>query len=422
MKKRFSLLIGFAAALVFIAAGVALRAAEIPRNIFLTDGSSRTFEFGFPFSARIDEQAQDVIRFSGTSLRDTDAYDMADPLTITTEKSGRASFSVNLFGLIPVKDIDVTVEDEVLLYPGGQSIGVMLYTEGALVVGSAFVEQPDGEKINPAQEAGLQPGDIIKAVDGVSVEDAEHLSELVNAAESHKLTLTVSRGDKEKHLLIEAAEDTTGDYKLGVWVRDSTAGVGTLTFYNPESGTLAGLGHAITDVDTGSILLVKNGEIILSEVTEVVKGKEGEPGELKGLFDPQEEVIGYISDNTQFGIFGKGEKIIENGISGPIAAAARDEIREGAATIYASVDDGGVKEYTCEIHDIVRQDSPAPKSFTVKITDEALLERTGGIVQGMSGSPIIQDGKLVGAVTHVLVNDPTRGYGIFIENMLDAAS
>ena len=415
VKKRFSLLIGFAAALLYIGAGICLQAAEIPQSILLSDGGSRTIEIGFPFSARMDEQAQDVIRFSGTSLKDADSS-----LTITTEHNGNAKFSVDLFGLIPVKQVDVTVREEILLYPGGQSIGVMLYTDGVLVVGSAFVERADGTKINPAEVAGLRPGDIIKAIDGVVIEDAEHLAELVNATESHKLMLTVERNHSEKQLLIEAVQDDNGDYKLGIWVRDSTAGVGTLTYYDPDSGTVAGLGHAITDIDTGSTLLVKNGEIILSEVTEVIKGREGEPGELKGLFDPQEEVIGYISKNTEFGIYGTGQKTIENGICGAIPAASRDEITEGSAVIYASVDDGGVKEYTCEISEIVRQATPAPKNFIVKITDPDLLERTGGIVQGMSGSPIIQDGKLIGAVTHVLVNDPTRGYGIFIENMLDS--
>ena len=421
MKKRFSLLIGTAAAVLFLAVGMMIRIAEIPNVIFLTNGSTRTLDYNLPFSAHIEKAAEDVVKFSGTSLKDVGKYDMNEPLTLATENSGSTSISLDLFGLIPVKDIDVMVREEIMLYPGGQSIGVMLYTDGALVVGSSVVECADGTQINPSEAAGLEAGDIIRAVDGVKVENAKHLALLVNETKEHKLTLTVERDDMEKQLLIEAAEDSAGEWKLGVWVRDSTAGVGTLTFYDPESGAIAGLGHAITDVDTGSMLRVKNGEIILSEVTEVVKGKEGEPGDLKGLFDPREEVIGYISENTEFGIFGKGEMSIENGLCGPIPAGSRDELKEGEATIYASVDDSGVKEYSCRISEIAKHRSREQKNFVVTITDEELLERTGGIVQGMSGSPIIQDGKLVGAVTHVLVNDPTRGYGIFIENMLEAA-
>ncbi|MBR4079077.1 MAG: PDZ domain-containing protein, partial [Christensenellaceae bacterium] len=316
-----------------------IRIAEIPNVIFLTNGSTRTLDYNLPFSAHIEEEAEDVVKFSGTSLKDVGKYDMNEPLTLATENSGSTSISLDLFGLIPVKDIDVMVREEIMLYPGGQSIGVMLYTDGALVVGSSVVECADGTQINPSEAAGLEAGDIIRAVDGVKVENAKHLALLVNETKEHKLTLTVERDNMEKQLLIEAAEDSAGEWKLGVWVRDSTAGVGTLTFYDPESGALAGLGHAITDVDTGSMLRVKNGEIILSEVTEVVKGKEGEPGELKGLFDPREEVIGYISENTEFGIFGKGEMSIENGLCGPIPAGSRDELKEGEATIYASVDD-----------------------------------------------------------------------------------
>jgi len=209
-----------------------------------------------------------------------------------------------------VKNIDVTVGDEVLLYPGGQSIGVMLYTDGALIVGSSYIETADGSRLNPAELAKLEPGDIIKAIDGIPVENAEHLSELVNRSSSHRLSLTIEREGEELLRTIEAVEDPDGSYKLGVWVRDSTAGVGTLTFYEPDTRTFAGLGHAITDVETGSTLHVKNGEIIFSDITEVIPGEEGIPGELRGSFDPRQEVLGNITKNTPYGIFGKGDELL----------------------------------------------------------------------------------------------------------------
>jgi len=390
---------------------------RIPDSIFLTKGSSRVLEFDLPFSAEVKADTRDVVQFSGTSLKD-EYYEMDQPLTLITRESGSTSVSFDLFGWIPVKSIEVTVGDEVLLYPGGQSIGVMLYTDGALVVGSSHIERADGTMINPAETAGLKPGDIIISANGVTVQSAKHLAELVNEAPSHVLELNIRRSGKERVVRMEPVCDDEGVYKLGVWVRDSTAGVGTLTFYEPETGTVAGLGHAITDVDTGSILQVKNGDIILSEIKEVIKGAEGAPGELRGSFDPEEEVIGSIIKNTDYGVYAAGEEALLSELGEPMIAAARDEVCEGEAELYCSIDDNGVQAYQCMIEKIERQEIRRQKSFVVKITDKRLLERTGGIVQGMSGSPIIQNNRLIGAVTHVFLNDPTRGYGIYIDWML----
>ena len=201
-------------------------------------------------------------------------------------------------------------------------------------------------------------------------------------------------------------------------MRDSTLGVGTLTFYDPASGKFAGLGHAITDVDTGKLLTVKDGEIVKSDILEVVKGEEGEPGELRGSFGQNDEVIGTISKNTEYGLYGNTQKQMQNGIYGALPAAKRDEVKVGEATLLCTLDDSGVKEYSCKIVKVNSQDSPEQKSFVVQIDDERLLETTGGIVQGMSGSPVIQNGKIVGAVTHVFINDPTQGYGIYLDWML----
>lgn len=408
--------------LIAIMIPVALEIAGIPNEIYLMDGSAQTLQIGLPLSMQLEtgEDSVDVIKFNGNSLKDQNIYNLNEPLVISSEKAGSADVQMKLFGIIPVKNVTIKVVDEVNVIPGGQSIGVMLYTKGALVVGSMEIEDENGKKINPAKQAGLEPGDVIEQVDGVEIKNAAHLSELVNSTSSAQVKLQVNRKGETKQLAITPVKDgQDGAYKLGVWVRDSTAGVGTLTFYDPESKGFAGLGHAISDVDTGEQLTVKEGEIVESDIMEIVKGEEGEPGELRGAFDKNKEVIGHIRKNTSYGIYGTGEKEMTNHIyTKPIPAAGRDEVVEGPATLLCTVNDQGVQEYNCKIIKVNQQNYPSQKSFVVQIDDEKLLGLTGGIVQGMSGSPVIQNGKLIGAVTHVFVSDPTKGYGIYVDWML----
>ncbi len=420
-KKLPFIIIIIAAALTAAVTPAAVRLYDMPGDIFLTDGSSRVLEFDIPINVEMTSDSVDVLSFNGTSLKDTSTVDLGKPIVISPKESGSTTISFNLFGVIPIKSINVTVGEEVLLYPGGQSIGVMLHTDGALVVGSSYITTSNGEKINPAETAGLMAGDVIKKVNGEVIQSADHLSELINNVSSEDIELEITRGGSLQSVTITPAKDASdGKYRLGVWVRDSTAGVGTLTFYEPATGSFAGLGHAITDTDTGELLSVKNGEIIESRIIEVVKGTQGEPGELKGVFDPMNEVIGHISKNTRFGIYGKADTDITNGVySQPVVAASRDEVTSGPATICCAVDDRGVKEYECRIVKLQKQSVPEQKSFVIEITDAELLSMTGGIVQGMSGSPVLQNGKIVGAVTHVFVNDPSKGYGIYIDWMLN---
>jgi len=237
--------------------------------------------------------------------------------------------------------------------------------------------------------------------------------------------LGVLRGDRE--LTIEAtpaADPRDGEYRLGVWVRESTAGVGTLTYYDPESGEYGALGHAITDVDTGVMFPVGEGAVYENEVVRITRGAENAPGELTGGFFEEEVVLGGIEKNTGFGVFGSAPEEMAQGGLYPegLPVGRRDEVHTGSAQILSCVDGGEVKAYDCEIERLYGQSEPQTRSMVVRITDQELLGRTGGIVQGMSGSPIVQDGKLVGAVTHVFVSDPTRGYGVYIEWMLDAAA
>lgn len=410
----------FLLVLALAAAGLMIAISDVPSEIFLMDGNSQTLQVGFPFELELEEGEQSVsaVTVQGDSLKDKKSYSLSEPLVISGQEEGKCNASLKVFG-VKVKDIQITVLEEVMLVPGGQSIGVMLHTKGALVVGSMNITSKTGEPVNPAKVAGLQAGDIIEKYNGEEIKDAAHLSELINQDEEGAARLSVRRGDQNLELTIYPVQDAEdGLWKLGVWVRDSTLGVGTLTFYDPASGKFAGLGHAITDVDTGKLLTVKDGEIVESDILEVVKGEEGEPGELRGSFGQNDEVIGTISKNTEYGLYGNTQKQMQNGIYGALPAAKRDEVKVGEATLLCTLDDSGVKEYSCKIVKVNSQGSPEQKSFVVQIDDERLLETTGGIVQGMSGSPIIQNGKIVGAVTHVFINDPTQGYGIYLDWML----
>lgn len=411
----------FLLVLALAAAGLMIAISDVPSEIFLMDGNSQTLQVGFPFELELEEGEQSVsaVTVQGDSLKDKKSYSLSEPLVISGQEEGKCNAALKVFG-VKVKDIQITVLEEVMLVPGGQSIGVMLHTKGALVVGSMNITSKTGEPVNPAKVAGLQAGDIIEKYNGEEIKDAAHLSELINQDEEGAARLSVRRGDQNLELTIYPVQDAQdGLWKLGVWVRDSTLGVGTLTFHDPASGKFAGLGHAITDVDTGKLLTVKDGEIVKSDILEVVKGEEGEPGELRGSFGQNDEVIGTISKNTEYGLYGNTQKQMQNGIYGALPAAKRDEVKVGEATLLCTLDDSGVKEYSCKIVKVNSQDSPEQKSFVVQIDDERLLETTGGIVQGMSGSPIIQNGKIVGAVTHVFINDPTQGYGIYLDWMLN---
>ncbi len=397
----------------FLCFSIILLTDSLPERIFLLDGDSKTLNINLPFLYTVDSNSESVISLNGDSL--------SDKLEISSQKTGTAELHFDLLGLIPVKNVSVTVGEERMLVPGGQSIGVMLYTDGALIVGCSDIELSDGTFVNPGKEAGLKPGDVIKSVNGTEIQNASHLTDLINNIAYGDITLGIERDGKQMMISVQSAEDSYDDkFRLGLWVRDSTAGVGTLTYYDPVMQKFGGLGHAITDVDTGELLSVKNGEVIFSEILEVVKSSEGSPGSLRGSFDPTKEVFGDIIENTNYGLYGNCEQVLNNSIyPNMLPAGSHNDVHTGPATILCSTDSSGIHEYECEIISVARQFRPSQKSFVIEVKDEELLNITGGIVQGMSGSPVIQDGKLIGAVTHVLVNEPTRGYGLYIDWMLE---
>ena len=300
------------------------------------------------------------------------------------------------------------------LIPGGQSIGVALRTDGAVVIGASDI----GSTPSPARLAGLRSGDVIVAIDGKQVENSADISEMLT---TEKCRVTYERRGQTHEALLKPVYDESADvYRLGVWVRDSAAGIGTLTYFDPETGEFGALGHPVTDADTGTVLPVQDGTIYENMIIGVEKGRPGEPGEILGQFY-EGMMLGDVDKNSEFGIFGHAQSVPENAAyPAGLEIASRSDVKKGKAELLSTVG-GGLDSYDCEILSIESHAPDTTRSFMLRVTDPALLETTGGIVQGMSGSPIIQNGKLVGAVTHVLVNDPTRGYGIFIENMLDAA-
>ncbi len=392
---------------------------DIPQSMRIFYGQDQVLPYSSLLPLEWKSEDAQVVRFQGTTLADEGVVTDRNGVAVQSNKTGSTKVTVELMG-IPVKTIDVEVTPEYTLVPGGIPVGIALHTKGALVVGLTEIADADGNMHNPGKEAGLKTGDIIEAIDGTVVKDAAHLTKLVKDREGAELELTVTRDGASLQLGITPVKDgADGKLRLGLWVRDSSAGIGTLSYYDPNNRTFGALGHAITDADTGMELVVKDGEILEAQIIDVLKGEKGKPGELKGMFAKDQSVIGNIDSNTSFGIFGTTDTRFENALyPDAIPIGSHSTVHTGEATILCTVDEGSPKQYACEIVKVNNQNRADTKSMVVKVTDPALLEKTGGIVQGMSGSPIIQDGRLIGAVTHVFVNDPTRGYGIFIDWML----
>jgi len=326
-----------------------------------------------------------------------------------------------LFGIIPIKNINVSFVERRTVSVCGIPIGIKLNAKGVIVAEMTDVITENGN-VNPGCECGLKPGDCIISVNGAEISTASQLIDTVEKSSGNTLVIDVLRqdGSKTKLMLRPVLSETDGCYRAGIWIRNGTAGIGVLTFCDSETGMFGGLGHAICDENSGAIMSVSNGEITSVMLTEIIKGASGAPGEVVGFLGDQK--YGTLTKNTAAGIYG----YIEQGVSlgnGEYEVALKQEVKEGKAKIITAVPGSdGVQEYEISIEKINYDADNPTRNMIVKVTDKELLELTGGIVQGMSGSPIIQNGRIVGAVTHVLVNDPTSGYGIFIENMLEAAA
>ena len=316
-----------------------------------------------------------------------------------------------LCGTVQSSAVGMTSGTERMLVPVGHTVGIKLFSRGVLVV-----KLP--EEDTPAKECGLKTGDVIVQCAGTAVTSTEQFQSLLQKSGGETTCLQVRREGDHVTLSVEPQQNEQGQYGIGAWIRDSMAGIGTMTYYDPETGEFGALGHGITDVDTALLMPFSNGSILPSTVKAVNKGTVGTAGELRGDFDLTCN-LGELCANTTSGVFGTLDAtnvpfVVEEAVI-PTGMA-----ETGSAVIRANIQGDEVAEYEIEILKVL-SDAENGRDMILSITDPDLIQSTGGIVQGMSGSPIIQNGKLVGAVTHVLVNDPTRGYGIFIENMLDAA-
>jgi stage IV sporulation protein B len=399
--------------------------ASIPSEIRIFEGNASGFQLTLPATGSITSSDPNIVEVGSIQLEavDTEGHEATNALNFEAVGSGIAEVQV-MFGSIPLKRVKVNVLPDIRVYPGGQSIGVKLNSVGVLIVGHHYIQTDEG-KVSPGEEANLKVGDLILKMNDIELKNLNQIGSIVSDAgkEGTDISLEVLR-DKEKiQVKLTPIFDKKEDrYRLGLYIRNSAAGVGTLTFYHKESGAYGALGHVISDVDTQKPIIVSDGSIVNSSVSSIEKGEKGQPGEKLSHFFNEDHVLGNIKKNTPFGIFGHMNTRLENGIEDKaIPVALSEEVKIGPAQIYTVLEGQKVEKFDIEVVDIVEQKFPATKGLVIKVTDPVLLEKTGGIVQGMSGSPIIQNGKLIGAVTHVFVNDPTSGYGCFIEWMLQDA-
>lgn len=393
-----------------------------PREIKIIKDKDNVLEIKLPFTQPLSQNEKDLM-ISGFS-KTNNKTNLSNPIIIRSSKLGTYDLELRLLGLIPVRKMKVHVLPELRVVPGGHSLGVKLRPNGVIVVGFTPVMNAKGQICQPANDAGIEIGDTICKIDGKKISSAEDISEIINKTDKEKAAfiLTIKRNNKIINKSIKAIRNKKGVLQLGLWVRDIAAGVGTLTFYDPKTGFYGALGHLISDADTGKTIEVGKGEIIRSKVSSISPGKKNHPGEKRGVFIEEENVIGNIIANTDFGIFGKSYYKITNPIYPTLPIAPATQAHIGEAKILTVVDDEKIEEFSIKIQKIIRQPYPNAKGMIIQITDPKLLKKTGGIVQGMSGSPIIQDGYIIGAVTHVFVNDPTKGYGVFAEWMFEEMS
>lgn len=376
---------------------------SIPESIILLQGEKLEIDTIFGLKIEYNEETVEA------------SSNIKEDISSTT---GKTDLNLKL-GNINVKDITVNVIPNKVIIPGGETIGLKLYTNGVLVVGMSEIEGIDSIKYKPYENSGIEEGDMIVKIDDKTITCTADLIQEVNNSLGHNLEISYVREGTMYDTNIVPAQTDNNEYKLGLWVRDAAAGVGTVTFYEPETGMFAALGHGIVDIDTEEIINISSGEVVTSNIISITKGQKGKPGEIRGSIE-NGKTLGTVYDNTKFGIFGKlnNTSMTQLKNNKEVEILPRTEVETGKATIICTIENNKQEEYEIEIEKIYKNNNEDNKSMIIKVTDERLIEKTGGIIQGMSGSPIIQNGKFVGAVTHVMVNDPTIGYGVFADMML----
>lgn len=368
--------------------------AALPSGVVTYDGNSEPLAKVFTYTGK------------STSLA-------VDKQTATPRRE-----SLKLFGIIPVKEVTVTEKAEQKVMVSGEVFGIKLYTDGVIVVGIQEVQTDSGKK-SPSGSAGIEVGDIIVAIDGENVYTSDQVQSILGANNGGSFEVKIKRGERYRDYTVTPVYcEREGCYKAGMWVRDSTAGIGTITFYNKQSGIFAALGHQINDIDTKEIMPMLDGEAVKATVSKIEKSTRGTTGSLECDFTNQ--TLGKLLSNTDCGIYGAYAEISECAKEYPVAAI--QEVKKGKATLISTVEKGQPKEYEIEITHIGFNENNREKNMIVKVTDKDLIDKTGGIVQGMSGSPIIQNGKLVGALTHVIVGNPQKGYAVFAQTMAEESN
>lgn len=393
--------------------------SEIPDSIKVYVDDENKLDFDVPATADIN-CSKEVISISNASSPEKDRihFSLMEPFTVQSETKGSYEMSLKLFGLFDVKKVSLDVIDSTYLSPCGNAIGIRLDTDGLLVLGTGTVSGIDGLEYEPAKQI-IRTGDYIIEINGKKVDTIKNMQQQIQKVKKDEVVVKIRRNGLESNIKIPIVRTKDGGNMVGIWVRENTQGIGTLTYITKDN-TYGALGHGVTDSDTGVLMELSEGNIYNTEILKIIKGRNGAPGELMGMIlESSSQRIGSIDANTELGIRGtiNADCNTDEFAGKPIPVALRQEIKKGKASIICQLEDE-ISEYDAEIIDIDRG-SNDNKGLIIQITDKELLEKTGGIIQGMSGSPILQDGKIVGAVTHVFVNDPTKGYGVFIENMLE---
>ena len=415
--------------------------SRIPSTIKVRAGVEQSLDFQVPVSGEIyrvhdEESVQEATSLSDAmgaapAVRKESGYsteaasqsghvDFSHPVKVRASQIDNYQMDLKLFGMLPYKSVDVQVIQDKMLTPSGMPIGIYVKTEGVLVVGIGQFEGEDGKEVSPARYA-LQKGDYILKANGEKIENKKQFIDRIEQSGGEDLILTIRRSGEVTDVQLNAQKNHNREWKLGIWIRDNAQGIGTMT-YEDNQARFGALGHGINDVDTSILMNLEEGTLYRTQIVGITRGVNGVPGELTGYIEyDSRNVIGEITQNTAEGIFGVcDQETMDEGIYEPIPIALKQEIECGPAKIICSVT-GEPEFYDVEIVEINLDQNNVNREIVLQVADEKLLTLTGGIIQGMSGSPIIQNGKFVGAVTHVLVNDPTKGYGIFIEEMLEQA-
>lgn len=415
LKKNYMYIILILTLLIILA--YVTNITSIPESLILFENEELNFE---PIlGVKIEETVlvgADVSRQKASNLQLQTSENEESKMKIANLQEKQ--YSLSLFG-INLKTIQANIIKKTKVVPLGNLVGLKLYTKGVLVVGVSEIKGEDNKVYKPYEEAGISEGDSIIEINGESVNTTNELIACVSKCKGNNINVKYIDDGETYSTTIKPVKTSSNSYKIGLWVRDAAAGVGTLTFYDPSTNSCAALGHGIQDVDTGELVDISSGEFVSTDIIDIEKGEKDSPGKIEGTIEDSKK-IGEIYSNTNFGIYGTSTNKSELNLNNKeaVEVASRNEIKTGKASIICTLENGIRKEYEVQIEKVYINNNENNKSMIVKVTDEELLEKTGGIIQGMSGSPILQNGKLVGALTHVLVSDPTKGYGVFSDIML----